>query len=112
MTRDEIKALHPNLQETFEVTSSPTPEYNCFAWAAGQTHQRWDPDGYFWPPNVPRDWKLSSVISAFQTLHYETCNDGTPEEAKGCLCPTGRAGHPPVSARSVMGLCRFHPSGT
>lgn len=79
MTRDEIRASFPNLADTFRLTSKPDRNYNCVAWAVGETHRRWDPDGYFWPPDVPRDWKLSSVIQALQMMNFEVCADGKPE---------------------------------
>ena len=43
-------------------------------------------DGLFWPPNVPRDWTVASVL-------------GVPEggTTRGCLSSPGLTGYPPTS---------------
>lgn len=60
-------------------TSPPTPEYNCIAWSAGDTERWWQP-GLYWPVEVsPDDYGVSVLIRAFQSLGYETCEDGNQE---------------------------------
>jgi hypothetical protein len=41
---DHIKAMFPRLADgSFRVSSDRDQGYNCIAWAAGVTHQRWWP---------------------------------------------------------------------
>lgn len=58
------------------VTSACTRRYNCLAWAAGENHQRWEPDpaeDYHWPPGVPRELTLNAFVQAYATLGFEVC---------------------------------------
>lgn len=70
---------YPNLNPaSFRVTSDRTPEYNCIAWAAGDTDRWWwpfdDPPRYaFWPNQAPREETLGAFAKAFGTLGYESC---------------------------------------
>jgi hypothetical protein len=59
-----------------------TTRYNCFAFAAGDNTQRWEPDPaeqYYWPPDVPREYTVAAFIRAYQTCRYEVCADGLHE---------------------------------
>lgn len=59
------------------ATSEDTRDYNCFAWAAGDVSQRWDPttpDGH-WPDGVPRELTIPAVVAAYQTCGYSICAD-------------------------------------
>ena len=73
----------PNLnQQNHEITSEGARSYNCFAWAAGETKVRWDPDimgQYYWPPGVERGETREAVVAAYQTLGYEECVDASLE---------------------------------
>jgi hypothetical protein len=61
------------------ATSPPSPDYNCIAWAAGDTGQWWEP-GVFWPvPTPPGDYGIGVLILAFQAQGYEACADGELE---------------------------------
>jgi hypothetical protein len=62
--------------------SLPTRRYNCYAFAAGDSGQRWEPDPaglYYWPPNIRRDYSPEAFAEAYGTLGYAMCRDGTPE---------------------------------
>jgi hypothetical protein len=64
------------------LPGGPKPRYNCYAFAAGDNTQRWEPDPaqqYYWPPTVPRAYSVSAFILAFQTRGYEVCGDGLQE---------------------------------
>lgn len=71
----------PNLRrEDHEITSCSTPDYNCIAWAAGDTENWWWPDdpliGYgYWPINVPRAPTVMAFLQAFATLGYLQCDN-------------------------------------
>ena len=68
------------LNDSYVVTSHDTPEYNCIAWAAGDTDSWWwpHPDSY-WPAGAPVEETLTAFIQAFQTRGYESCEDGAAE---------------------------------
>lgn len=70
-------ASFPNLVD-YDITSEPTPDYNCIAWAAGETERVWWPhrdsnDGY-WPEGVPRSTSLKAFEAAYATLGYVRCD--------------------------------------
>ena len=60
------------------VTSPATPDYNCVAWAAGDSGRWWQP-GVYWPVETsPGDAGPDALARAFRTLGYEPCPDGAP----------------------------------
>ena len=64
---------------------SPTDEnYNCIAYAAGDTERWWWPDslegGYYWPSRAPRESSVAAFEKAFESVGYELCSDEMPEE--------------------------------
>ena len=78
-----IHYYFPNLRsgQGYEEKSKRTDEYNCIAFAADDEENWWwpHPDSY-WPDGVPRVVTLEAFIQAYQTLNYETCENGTLEE--------------------------------
>ena len=81
MTNDEILRLQgfPNLSD-FAITSPRTIDYNCFAWALGQTSRCVDPSpGYHWPEGLSTELAMSTFVELFRIEGYETCADGTLE---------------------------------
>ncbi len=80
-----IEAWFPDLASAgYSVTSPPTSEYNCIAWAAGDTGRWWwptpDPDLTYWPVAVPRERNIESFIQAFETLGFQVCETAELEE--------------------------------
>lgn len=75
----DLEALFPKLiGSPYTITSSPTQDYNCIAWAAGDDQRWWWPDlamFRYWPAGVPRDETLSAFQTAFETLGYGVCVD-------------------------------------
>lgn len=70
----------PNLSRTeYLVTSKQSREYNCFAWAGGESDRWWspiDPDNmYYWVEGVTAELTMSAFIEAYQTLGYEPCDN-------------------------------------
>lgn len=65
------------------VTSPPTDDYNCIAWAAGDDDEWWwpigEPDEVHWPAGVPRERTIAAFVAAFATLGYTPCPDGSAE---------------------------------
>ena len=77
-----IIAAFPNLaSEGFEIVGEPTTEYNCIAYAAGDTDNGWWPDeDDYWPPWATMDNRMESLEEAFAGLEYELCDDSIAEE--------------------------------
>jgi hypothetical protein len=75
---------YPNLtDENHRLTSPATSEYNCIAWAAGETIRSWWPSdeniGYYWPNGAPCSTTLEAFVGAFETLGYRQCNNAELE---------------------------------
>jgi hypothetical protein len=73
---------HPGLTDSSCVVTSPKANaYNCIAWAAGDTSRWWWPVPLrginYWPRGIPREQTLAAFISAFGTLSYAPCIDGS-----------------------------------
>ena len=95
-------------------TSPKTRQYNCIAWAAGDTSKKWWPDplniGY-WPPNIPRAETVACFVSAYGTLGYVPCgNDGSAEpgfEKVALFAEKGQSGSwkPTHAAISTINGC-------
>src|SRR2546425_4728333 len=70
MPTAEIESWFPGITSAgFEITSPETPDYNCIAWAGGDTTDKWDPDvtsGRYWPDEVPRSLDLESFIKLYE----------------------------------------------
>jgi hypothetical protein len=95
----------PNLRlEHRQITSDSTIEYNCIAWAAGDTENWWWPDedgiGY-WPSNIPRERTLLAFQLAYATLGYVPCNDGFLEVGFEKIALYERSGEPTHAARQL-----------
>lgn len=79
----DLTELFPGLRgKALTVTSPHTFEYNCIAWAAGRTKERWwasDDEGVFWPHGVPHEETLEAFQAAFATLGYIDCPDAAQE---------------------------------
>lgn len=68
--------------ETCTETSGRTRQYNCLAWAVGETTRRWEPDPYYiyyWPPSAPREMTIPAFVAAYGTVGFAPCPDGTLE---------------------------------
>lgn len=74
----------PNLDlSNHRETSASDDKYNCIAWAAGRSDQWWDPaepkeweDNLYWPENVPRDYKITSLVMVYESAGFVVCADG------------------------------------
>lgn len=57
------------------ITSCKNSDYNCIAWAAGDTQNWWWPSsnaiGTYWPPGIPCECTLSAFVSAFGSAGYD-----------------------------------------
>jgi hypothetical protein len=70
-----------------ERTSEATLDYNCFAYAAGDTRRPWSPmpirpRGIYWPVEVKPEEEdtIWPIFRAYESLGYELCEDGRWEQ--------------------------------
>ena len=71
----------PSLKNAhFEIASPPTKAYNCVAWAADCSVQRWDPLSGYWPDTVERDVVPEALLALYLYLGFEVCDSDLPEE--------------------------------
>src|SRR5437899_3157076 len=70
---EQARRALPRLTAANHRVSSPASwEYNCIAWAAGQTDAWWWPaPGRYWPESVPREETLAAFIAAFTALGFQ-----------------------------------------
>ncbi len=65
--------------ENHRATSPAAVEYNCVAWAAGDTENWWQP-GFFWRTQIPSDeYGIGALVDAFKSLGFESCENDSPE---------------------------------
>jgi hypothetical protein len=93
----------PDLAEwRYVVTSDIDYEYNCIAWAAGDTTQQWWPKHGYWPEGVERELTVEAFVGAYATLGYAVCDgeDHEPGYEKIAIY-ADEAGTPQHAARQV-----------
>lgn len=87
-----------------DVTSGIDAQYNCIAFAAGITNQKWWPTfqpDFYWPRNAPKVNSLNSFLVAFADLGYEECDNGDYESGYEKVAFYARNGVPTHAARQV-----------
>jgi len=103
MTR--LPDLFPGLATNgHEITSPATTDYNCIAWAAGDTSAWWEPDAmglYFWPLGARREMTVDAYAEAFSSLGYEPCERADLERGFEKVALYSRAGGPTHAARQL-----------
>lgn len=84
MPSESLEAKFPYLKtEGYRITSAPTIEYNCIAWAIEKDNLVWWPDSmglYAWPPEIERQENLDIFVRFFQKYGYEICTDDSSEQ--------------------------------
>ncbi len=66
----------------YTITSLRSDEYNCFAWAYGDSSRWFDPRidlGYYWPLDHDYGHTITAVTELFRAIGYEECADGSRE---------------------------------
>ena len=103
-----IEAFFPGLGDTaFRVTSPATRDYNCIAWAAGDTAHWWwpdadpDNDAIFWPAGVVLEETLDAFVAAFATVGYIPCSGEQPEPGFERFALFAKAGVPTHASRQL-----------
>ena len=66
--------------ESFEIVAQPSIQYNCIAYAAGDTDKWWDhTEDNYWPVSATRSDRIESLKEVFGRLGFEQCQDGRIE---------------------------------
>src|ERR1043165_7434691 len=68
--------VFPKLKLNPNDPVSPPEDYNCIAYAAGDTTKWWD---NVRPPKMLKEFSIDGLKKAFAPLGYEPCPDGTLE---------------------------------
>ncbi len=82
---DALKRDFENLKDgEFVPTSRPDSDYNCVAWAAGETVRNWWPEKdvrakRYWPKGIARVASEENFAAAFRTLGYSRCESADLE---------------------------------
>lgn len=94
--------LFPRLTaQNHRVTSPPPTDYNCIAWAAGDTEHWWQP-GLHWPrPTHPFDDTIAELQKVFETLAYQPCPNPDAEPGFEKVALFGDAGFYTHAARQL-----------
>lgn len=102
---DPLVAEFPGLAAGYRITSPPTDDYNCIAWAAGRDDRWWwpgHPDG-FWPTGVPIAATLAAFEAAYRSIGYEICASGVFEsQYDKIVIFTDAGGIPTHAARQLI----------
>ena len=79
---DLLTEAFPKLaSEDFEIVEQPSEQYNCIAYAAGDTSKWWDHNAnHYWPTHVTRSSSIESLKEVFAGLDFEQCQDSSAEE--------------------------------
>ena len=88
----------------YTVTSPRDADYNCLAWAAGETDRwRWpDPLGVgYWPAGAPREVTLPAFLAAYTALGFSPCADERSEIGRDKVAIYALSGVPTHAARQL-----------
>jgi hypothetical protein len=87
--------------QNHRITNPPTTQYNCIAWAAGDTKNWWQP-GLYWPfPTNPFDDTIGELKRVFESLGYQECQDGVLEQGVEKVALYGVSGFYTHAARQI-----------
>ena len=86
----------------YEQRSFPDKNYNCIAFAAGDTNRWWWPigrAGNYWPLGSPREETVATFVSAFESIGYTICSDGATDTGHHKVVLYAKVGLPTHAAR-------------
>ena len=74
--RLELEQVFPELRTALWQLKSPIDfGYNCFAWAACDAENRWEPDpDWHWPIKF-REYSVPCFVEGFASLGYKPCDN-------------------------------------
>ena len=64
----------------FAITGGWSEQYNCIAWAVGESHRWWGPlaeDEGYWPAGHQPDAAIETVQAGLAMAGFEACTDGS-----------------------------------
>lgn len=97
--------LFPRLRgRSYQITSPQDQNYNCIAFAAGDTKTWWWPDEAgedTWPDGIVRAETIAAFRDAFRTLGYLECDDDQLEPGFERIALFALEGHPKHAARQL-----------
>ena len=117
LTQQELKVFPSLRMGRFREMSRRTTtrrdvKYNCIAFAAGDTTQRWWPPVptvqrfYYWPAGIPVEETLDAFMSAFASLGYTPCSspnlEPRIEKVAFFVKPNGVPGHVAIQRENGM----------
>ena len=87
----------------YRRTSPPTANYNCIAWAAGDSSRWWWPSGPFayWPPGAPKTVTIAAFLAAYGASGYQECDAGDLEAGFEKIVIYTKSGAPTHAARQL-----------
>jgi len=107
MSLDDINLDFPNLKTgDWNQSSDADDGYNCIAFAVHDTRQFWDPDmigvrGYYWPPGVPIDFSVNTLVRVYELHGFRKCNNGDVEAGYEKIAIYGIASEGTHAARQL-----------
>lgn len=63
----------------YQITSPPTNQYNCIAWAAGRDDKWWWPINQYWPGRGRQDESPRTFVEEFSKMGYLPCDNDSLE---------------------------------
>ncbi|MFO0969062.1 MAG: hypothetical protein U0793_26205 [Gemmataceae bacterium] len=103
-----LEAIFPGLRDTvFHVTSPATGDYNCIAWAVGETTRWWwpdadtDNDALYWPAGVELETTLAAFATAFSGRGYSSGTSEAFEPGVEKIALFAKDGIPTHAARQL-----------
>lgn len=87
----------------YRVTSPAATQYNCFAWAVGESHRRWDPTRRrttrnYWPLET-QSTQLSDAVAAFEAVDFRRTDRAQPTATHQVIALYASDGHVTHAAR-------------
>lgn len=82
---EKLYLTHPSFPNSFdfpfEITSPETAQYNCVAWALGDSENWWEADDdYQWLDNIEYSQSLLAVKSLFENFKFEISDNDSLEK--------------------------------
>ena len=91
----------PNARN-YRVTSEYDANYNCFAWALGDTSRWIDPtDPNTWPGDSTRENTVPSLFELFRGAGYAPCGDGALQDGYEKIAIYALDGEPTHAAKQL-----------
>lgn len=79
---NDIESIFPNLAGSgYEITGEASDNYNCIAWSLGATSPWWgyQNTGDYWPPSLPYNQEIGTLIQLFGGQGFSLCDDDALE---------------------------------